>query len=121
MTFPDVEGMVIGFLTPRVDARVSTKVPNPRPDTFIRVWRSGGAALNRIYDLAHVTVTAWGTSTVDAERRAAAARSALLSEASGMPLVRGTEEVGGLYYDPDPSTGKDRYTFTVMLRVRAPR
>lgn len=117
----DVEAMVIAFLKPRVDGGVGTKAPSPLPAAFTRVWRSGGTALNRIYESAMVTVTVWGTSTVDASQRAIDARNAFLHESSAMPLVRGVEESGGLYYDPDPTTGADRYTFTMTLKVRAAR
>lgn len=121
MTLPDAESTVIPFLRPRVGVHVGTKVPNPRPARFIRVWRSGGSATNEVLDVPHITVTAWGTSTTDASNLASIAREALFNEYTAMPLVRRVTEVGGLYYDPDPTTGIDRYTFTVSLRIRAGR
>lgn len=77
--------------------------------------------MNRALDVPHITVIAWGMSTVDASELASVARAALLNDHVAMPLVRGVSEVGGLYYDPDPATGIDRYTFTVALRIRARR
>ncbi len=118
---PDVEKLVGGFLRGKIGVHVGTKVPNPRPARFVRAWRSGGAAQNRVLDLPHVTVTTWGTSTVDASNLATEARRALLNDHVELGPVRGVTEVGGLYYDPDPDTGIDRYTFTVQLRVRACR
>lgn len=117
--FPDAEAMVVGFLRARMAAPVSTKVPNPRPSRFVRAWRTGGAALNRVVDQPQVTVTCSAPSSVTASDDARAARHALMNESSGMPLVRRVEDVSGVYYDPDPDTSEDRYSFTVRLTVRA--
>lgn len=118
--FADVEAMVVMFLATRLGVPVRTRVPNPRPDRFIRVWRSGGAAQNRVMDVAQVTVTAWSADSVDASELAREAQSALLNDHSNMTLVRSVRETGGLYSDPDLATGTPRYTFTVELRVRRP-
>lgn len=122
MTLVDAEAIVVDFLSSKMQGvRVGTKMPNPRPTQFVRVWRSGGFAPNRILDVPHITVIASGASTVEASQLAALARGALLNDHVEMALVRGVEEVGGPYYDPDPSAGVDRYTFTVALRIRARR
>lgn len=121
MTLPDVEAIVVAFLRDKTGARVGTRVPNPRPERFIRAWRSGGSARNRVLDAAHVTVTAWAGSSLESSDLARQARTALLGDYTGMPLVRGVDEIGGLYYDPDPATGAHRHTFTVRLMVRAHR
>lgn len=121
MRFVSVEELVIGFLNPLVTARVTTQVPNPRPDSFVQVRRTGGAALNRVVERAQITVTAWAKDESAAESLALTCRSALLFDHVDMPLVRGVTESGGLYYNPDPDTGLPRYTFTVSLTVRAPR
>lgn len=120
MSLPDSEAMVVTFLQARAGVPVSTKVMRPRLDRFVRAWRSGGASTHPILDVPHITVTAWGVDATDASETASRCRSALLDEYTAMPLVRRVEEIGGLYYDPDPDTGIDRYTFTVQLRVRAP-
>lgn len=117
--FPDAEAMVGAFLRFRVTPPVSTKVPNPRPKRFVRAWRTGGSALNRIVDQPQITVTCTAATSVTASDDARAARFALLNESSSMPLVRGVEDVSGVYYDPDPDTNEDRYSFTVRLTVRA--
>lgn len=119
MAFADVEAMVVMFLATKLGVPVRTRVPNPLPSRFVRVWRSGGAAQHRALDVAQVTVTAWGTDSVDASELAREAQALLLNDHSNMTLVRSATETGGLYYDPD-TTGADRYTFTVELRVRRP-
>lgn len=117
--FPDAESMVRTFLVSRLSVPVSTKVPTPRPKRFVRAWRTGGSALNRIVDQPQITVSCTAASTITASDDARAARFALLNEATGMPLVRRVEDVSGVYYDPDPDTNEDRYSFTVRLTVRA--
>lgn len=121
MSLPDVESMAVTFLRDKTGGKVGTLVPNPRPVEFVRVWRSGGSAVNRVLDAAHLTVTAWAASTTAASDLARACRDAFLADYTSMPLVRGVEEVGGPYYSPDPDTGSPRYTFTVRLMVRAHR
>lgn len=119
--FPDVEAMVGAFLRSQLPVPVSTKVPNPRPARFIRAWRTGGAASNRILERAQVTITCAAPNSVQASDDARDARSALLNGYTAMPLVRGVEEVTGPYFDPDPDTGSDRYSMTFILTVRGKR
>lgn len=102
-------------------ATVHTRVPNPRPATFLRVWRTGGAAINRVLDAPLITVQSWAATDKVASDNANAARDALLNNSAEMTLVRGVEEVTGPYYDPDPVSGATRYTFTMRLRVKRPR
>lgn len=122
MRFVSAEELVIDFLNPRLVPRVTTRVPNPRPESFVQVRRTGGAAQNRVVDRPQITVTSWHESDeAAAEAVALTCRDALLSDHVDMPLVRGVTESGGLYYDPDPDSGSPRYTFTVSMAVRAPR
>lgn len=119
---PDVEALVVAFLKPVASPqKVSTLVPDPRPASFVRVFRTGGAATNRVLERAQITVQAWAKDTGAAVELAKACRTALLNRSTSMPLVRGVEETGGLYFDPDPGTGIPRYTFTVQITVRAKR
>ena len=121
MNFPDVEAMVVEFLNVRVAPKVSTQVTKPRPDTFVRAWRTGGAATNRVLEEAQITVQAWAPTSVEASDLAQECRRLLLNDYTGMPLVRGVNEVSGVYFDPDPGTNIPRYTFTSALLVRAQR
>lgn len=118
--FVDVETIVRDFLGDRVDVPVRTRVPKPRPKRFIRAWRTGGAAVNRILDRPLITVQVWDEED-DARASALAneCRDYLLGASTGMNLVRRVEEVSGVYYDPDPDTGIHRYSFTHQLSVRA--
>ena len=80
MRFPDVEAMVLTFLRGRVESPMATTVPSPRPDPFVRLWRNGGPAVNRVLERAQVTVEAWSADSVTASEIASACREALLNE-----------------------------------------
>lgn len=121
MRFPDIEADVIAFLETRVDVPVTLAVPADRPDSFLRVWRNGGFARNRIVDVANITVEAWAADDAAASELARQAREALLSDYTAMPLVRGVAEVVGPYFTPDPDSETPRYRFTEALTVRASR
>jgi metal-dependent amidase/aminoacylase/carboxypeptidase family protein len=118
---PDAELLTTQYLRARVGATpVSTKVPNPRPGTFVRAWRTGGTARNRVLDYAQMTIECWGADKATANQLARQAHALLLDAASldGIALCRRVES-GSLYYDPDPDTAHERYTFTAFLTLRA--
>lgn len=126
MRFPDSEAMVLAFLGMQVaPVPVHTKLPTPPTGTFVRVWRSGGATVNRILDQPLITVQAWAPDPATASQLAHTCREAMLRHHAILPLVRGVTETEGLRYDPDTegeaATGADRYTFTLQLQVRATR
>lgn len=112
--------MILPFIrTHAPAATVATKVPNPRPATFVRAWANGGAAINRVLERVQITVDVWAPSTVEASDLAADIRHGFLNDTSIMPLVRGCEEVTRPYYQPDEAS--DRYRATYALLVRAKR
>lgn len=121
MRFPDSEAMVVTFLRSHVTVPVSTKVPNPRPDSFVRVWRNGGSASNRVLESPQFTVDAYGLSTVQASSLAADCRHAFLNNYTEMPLVRGVRETVGPYSVPDTDADGERYRFSIQMQVRAAR
>jgi hypothetical protein len=117
--FADSEAIVRTFLDDALDVPVVTKVPKSRPGEFVRVWRTGGAASSRVLDRPIITVQAWAANSARASDLASRCRDLLLGGYTGMRLVRYSQEVSGLYYDPDPDSGIDRYTFAHQLNVRA--
>lgn len=125
--FPDPEAMVVEFAQARTPAPVGTKVAKHRPPLYVRVAVTGGSAVNRVLELVQVTVTVGAKATADeggdiiASREARKLRTAFLNDYTAMPLVRGIEETARPYYDPDPDTGEDRYSFTHQLSVRGAR
>lgn len=122
MRFPDVDAMVLSFLTARcAPTPVHVAVPRDRPAEFIVTRRNGGAATNRVLDVPTVTVDVWAPSSVQAADLAEDARGAFLHHYTDMPLVRAVEEITGPYSVPDPESGAARYRFSMRLTVRAAR
>ena len=89
-------------------------VPNPRPQRFLTVERTGGAA-DRFIDRAQVAVQAWATSRAEAETLAVEARLAALGLRVA-PWCAGIT-LGGLYSFPDPESRQARYQFTLEINT----
>ena len=121
VSLPNVDAMLLNFLSARITPPVHITVPDPRPETFVRAWRTGGGPLNRAVEQALVTVQAWAPTNLTAHALAAACRDVLLNDNTGMPLVRNVEVVSGPYLDPDPDSRHPRYTVTARLTVRGHR
>ena len=118
---PDAEVMVRDYLAGQfTEETITTTIPNVRPVRFVRVWRTGGSTQSRVIDNPLLTVEAWAASKGAAAALGSSVRDVLLTAAKGdaLPLARRIE-AGAFYYDPDPKSGADRYSFTVSMRVRA--
>jgi hypothetical protein len=122
MSFPDAEALAVAFVRSQIaPVHAGTRVPADRPSSFVRVYRTGGAALNRVLEEAQITVDAEAASEAEAWALASACREAFLHRYTLMPLVRAATEISGLHSTPDPDTNTPRYRFTVALMVRAGR
>src|SRR5690606_10522532 len=119
MRFADVEAFIIPFIKAVVGSvPVGTKVPNPRPATFVRAFVNGGAAVNRVLERVQITVDCWAPNQPAASALAGQIRSAFFNSPVHN-LVRGVEEVSRPMSTPDEAS--DRYRFTIALMVRATR
>lgn len=119
--FPDVEALLVTALPARVGASVSTRVPNPRPASFVRVQRVGGTRPNLITDSATVVVECWAGDSAAAATLGRLTHAHLLALAgSDLPggFIRAVREVGGLQSFPDPVSGSPRYQFTAQIDTR---
>lgn len=119
---PDATLLVTSYLRTQLgDVPVYTSVPGTRPAKFVRAWRTGGAPTSRVFDLAQITVECWGATQKEAADLSRQAHELTMNAASsaGIALCRRVES-GSVYYDPDPATKAERYTFTAFLRLRAP-
>jgi hypothetical protein len=118
---PDAEALAVAYLTRCLaGTTVSTRLPNPLPDRYVRVRRTGGYAPNRVLDEAQLTLECYGPDTVTAYGLARTVQHHMHTAASSsaIRLARGTSTVGGPYYDPDPVSGCERYTLTVRVVLR---
>lgn len=122
ITFPDVEAVVVGYLSTALTARadtatVATNVPSPRPSRLVKVTRTGGVRASMGHELAQVTVECWEASTASTAALTRVVRgllSALHVVDDGI-VCAFTREVGGPSFFPDPTTSLPRYRMTVQL------
>lgn len=99
---------------------VSTKVPNPRPDRFIRLVRVGGPRARSV-DHAMFVVECWALNPIAAEQDALAVHEALRLAPNGGPFAGGWVsrwDPMSIADYPDPEVQSARFTVTGTLHVR---
>jgi len=126
IVFPDVESVVVGWLTDvlpgyGITVPVATRVPNPRPSRFVRLVRTGGPRQNLVVDGAQLTVESWDDDPVAAASTAGVVRGVLLA-ANNVTFPSGdviyqVREFSGPALLPDVSQ-QPRYTWTVQVHLR---
>lgn len=125
--FPDALAAVIGALNAQLTAfgftgvPVRSKVPNPRPARFVRVFDTGGARANLVTHAAQMTVEAWSSSDADAKALALAAWAivgGLEGTVTGGLTFYAVNDFSGPVYLPDPESDQSRYTWTTSVNVR---
>lgn len=125
IVFPDIQAVVIGELRDGladhgVDVHVGSEIPNPRPDVFINVTRTGGTAQSIVTDAATLTIESWGPSPEVAHDNAQLCRAivhALPPGTANVPIYR-VDEFAGPAVLPDPLSEQPRVTFTISVWVR---
>jgi hypothetical protein len=125
----DVEAIVASVLRAAgITNLVGVYSSIPKDPTFplITVQRIGGFSPVREYlDAANIQIDVWGGSKSEAFDIAARARLVLLGLAGTQvpsPVsawVSAVEDSLGVTWQPDPSTGRDRYLFSVLVYARA--
>lgn len=121
IAFPDAEALAITHLKPLLGVTVSTRVPSPRPETFVRVVRVGGTRRDLISDRPMLVFECWAASSTaasDLARRARAYVGALPGQSVNGVWVYRVDEIAGPQSFPDPVSGSPRYQFTVQVALR---
>lgn len=122
IAFPDAEAMVVNYLTDAIEGlEVSTRVPDERPNRFVRVTRVGGTKIRLNAESPMVLFECWDTNSVDAFalcRQVRAYVHALAGETVSGVWIYKVTEVGGPVFNPDPNTDLPRYQFTVTLDLK---
>jgi hypothetical protein len=122
IVFPDVEVALAGWLRAVLaPVPVSTRIPNPRPATFLRVMRTGGPRVSLTVDAPQITFEAWANSEQDAHDLAAQVRAlvnAAAGQTAGAAQIVKVTEMGGPAWLADPTSSQPRFTWTVQMRVR---
>jgi hypothetical protein len=134
IVFPDATELFADHLRVELDERgytdlhVGTRIPNPRPDRFVRVLRTGGTRRNLVVDESQLTIEAWAESEQVAQDMAQLAR-AIVGAArgdvlDGVPIYRVDDVTGpgalpsGPVYTPDPISQQPRFSFSMLVACR---
>lgn len=122
ITFPNCAALVIARLrTALPGLTIEHDVPNPRPDTFIRIFRTGGVKATLVTDAAQLTVESWAPAPDFASDNAELVR-AQINDLPGR-VVNGhafyrCDELSGPAELPDPLSLSRRFTWSVAVHVR---
>lgn len=125
--YADIEQLMIDYLTDALAAYdisvpVSTRIPNPRPDSCVVLTRSGGSSPTLISDDALVTFDSRGPSEHAASSLAAMVRG-LVNAAEGTVLdsvmIYRVVEAAGPSNNPDQTTpNQARYSQLLSIHYR---
>lgn len=121
VTFPDAAAIVISRLKIALPSLVfHHEVPNPRPDTFIKIFRTGGPKANLVVDAAQITIESWAPDVDTAMTNAQVVRGRLnvLNEQIVSPAICRVDEFSGPQELPDPLSESRRVTWTAAVLVR---
>lgn len=111
----DIEGEIIALLRGPLGVHVSTRVPNPRPTSHVRVTRAGGSSRNAIQSDPRVLVECWAPDSVAALDLARMAYGLLWAHYGAAGTWGGRASLTEPVNFPDPSTDSARYQFIAQI------
>jgi hypothetical protein len=123
--YASIETVVVAYLQNALAGRgdgaaVATKVPNPRPDRFVRVTAAGGSEPALVLTDRTVIFECWDLTSPDAshlaERSFAIMRASMRDHSE--ERIRNVKVVGLPVSNPDPDTSLSRYQFTLSITLR---
>lgn len=122
---PDAVAVVTGYLRAALaDAGqpvpVVSRIPSPRPATFVRVERIGGTRQTVVSDRPRLDIHCWAETETAAHDLAALSRG-LLGAIPGVRdgvTVYSVAEVGGPIWLPDAESSQPRYAFALEIHMR---
>lgn len=108
---------------PWATRKAFTKIPNPRPDVFVRILRAGGIPRSLVVDAPTLVVEAWADVESDAAALANFCRGRIMAagRAGSMGAVTVYDDIveySGPRNTPDPEIGQSRYSFTHEIPMR---
>lgn len=119
---PDVVAAIVPHLTDVLTVPVSSRVPKPRPDSFVTVRETGGAGRQEmVLYRASVQFFGWAQTDQAARELTSQTRTALLDMANvtfGGVQVFAVREVGAVGWFPDPDSGQARFVGSVEMIAR---
>lgn len=126
IVFPDVEDLLVTYLSTELAARgdtatVHTVVPADRPDRFVLVPRVGGTRANLVVDNATIGIEAWASTDQQAHDLCQLVRGLVHAlpgrVVDGVTFYR-TGEFAGPTNLPDPVSRQSRCIFTPTVSCR---
>lgn len=122
MTFANAEALLRAAMIERPLAEwevesITTEVPNPRPDRFITIERTGGIS-DRWQDRPQVAIQCWAKSRWEAEELASRVKTWVNEVLRYHPQVSRVG-VGWSYNFPDPDSRQPRFQVLVDFRTSA--
>jgi hypothetical protein len=115
----DVEAAFVAYLNAALTPPVSTRVPNPRPASHVRVQVVGGTVDNVAFESPLLLIECWAATSPAAAalvRQAWAEIAETRGAFVGAAFVLSTNLSRPVNF-PDPDTTSPRYQFTADLRV----
>ena len=112
----DVEGAFVSLLAPALGVPVSTRTPNPRPVSHVKVTRAGGNRWNLILERPLLIVECWAGTSVAAFDLAARAWQVLdgAEDTTVNGVTFGSMALASPINMPDPDTSNPRYQMTAQ-------
>lgn len=105
----DIEAAVISYLSENLDCKAYASVPNPRPERFVTVERTGGRSEEQsAIDFPTVAVQSWDTTRLRAQRLASEVDALMAAMPFEVTNVMHSER-NSLYSFPDPDSEQARY------------
>lgn len=123
IVFADAAALVIDYLKSAMPTMtVAHDVPNPRPDVFVRVYRTGGPRATIVTDAAQVSIESWAPDADTAMTNAQTARGHINDlpgrVVDGITFYR-VDEFSGPAELPDPVSTSRRVTWTASVHLRS--
>lgn len=120
--FPDAVALTIGYLSDEFPTvPVHKRVPNPRPDRFVTILRTGGPRRSFVVDDAQLTIDCWATDDAAVADLASEVRAAMNSM-QGVVVddvqVYRVNELAGPADLPDPVSDMPRMRWSVVVATR---
>lgn len=122
IVMPNCAALVIARLKTALPAlTIVHDVPNPRPATFVRVFRTGGPKATLVTDAAQLTIESWAADADTAATNAELVRAHINDlpgrTVSGVAFYR-VDELSGPAELPDPLSESRRFTWSAAVHVR---
>lgn len=119
LSLPPLEQAVVAYLKSATGKPVVTRVPNPRPDSFVRIRRQGGTRVNLVQNAPNLLVEVWGSGNEETVKvhpwELAKQTWEALAQADEVDFPRGVDvmrvSITELVDYPDEASGTPRYTF----------